>query len=94
MIAEAVALGVSIVPLVRPYGADADSVYLQHVLTEEAIVVEDAAALVLAQGHDPVTALADELDGGEFELHVVGDSLAPRTVEEAVLDGLVAACAL
>ena len=94
MLAEATALGVSIVPLVRPYGADADSVYLQHVLTEEAVVVEDAAALVLAQGHDSVAGLADELDREEFELHVVGDSLAPRTVEEAVLDGLVAASAL
>ncbi|HET9016871.1 MAG TPA: FAD-dependent oxidoreductase, partial [Thermomicrobiaceae bacterium] len=94
MLAEATALGVSIVPLVRPYGADADSVYLQHVLTEEAVVVEDAAALVLAQGHDSVAGLANELDREEFELHVVGDSLAPRTVEEAVLDGLVAASAL
>jgi 2,4-dienoyl-CoA reductase-like NADH-dependent reductase (Old Yellow Enzyme family) len=94
MLADAARLGVTIVPLVRPYGADADSVYLQHVLTEEPIVVEDAAALVLAQGHHAVSDLAESLDPDELELRVIGDSLAPRTVEEAVLEGLVAGAAL
>ena len=94
MIAHATRVGVEIVPLVRPYGADADTVYLQHVLTGEPVVVEPAAALVLAQGHLPVTDLADQLDGFPAEVHLVGDCLAPRTVEEAVLEGLVAASAL
>ncbi len=94
MIAEAVSLGVDIVPLVRPYGADADTVYLQHVLTEQPVVVEGASALVLSQGHDAVTDLAESLEGSGAEVHLVGDCLAPRTVEEAVLDGLVVASAL
>lgn len=93
MIAHATRLGVEIVPLVRPYGADPDSVYLQHVLTGEP-VVEPAAALVLAQGHLPVTDLADQLDGFPAEVHLVGDCLAPRTVEEAVLEGLIVASAV
>ena len=94
MIAHATRVGVEIVPLVRPYGADPDTVYLQHVLTGEPVVVEPAAALVLAQGHLPVSDLADQLDGFPAEVHLVGDCLAPRTVEEAVLEGLVAASAL
>jgi 2,4-dienoyl-CoA reductase-like NADH-dependent reductase (Old Yellow Enzyme family) len=94
MIAHATRLGVAIVPLVRPYGADQETVYLQHVLTGEPVVVEPAAALVLAQGHLPVTDLVDQLDGFPAEVHLVGDCLAPRTVEEAVLEGLVVASAL
>ena len=44
-------------PTLRPYGADATAVFLQHVLTGEAVVVEDVAALVLAQGPAPLDAL-------------------------------------
>jgi len=94
MIAEASRLGVETVPLVRPYGADGDTVYLQHVLTEEPVIVRDASALVLSQGHLPVDDLAIALDGAPFEVHMVGDCLAPRTVEEAVLEGLVVASSL
>jgi 2,4-dienoyl-CoA reductase-like NADH-dependent reductase (Old Yellow Enzyme family) len=89
MIAEAVRLGVTVVPLVRIIGADADSVYFQHVLTDEPVVVDDVAALVLAQGHVPVDVLLRELEDADgVEVHGIGDCLAPRTVEEAVLEGL------
>ncbi|HEX5018549.1 MAG TPA: FAD-dependent oxidoreductase, partial [Actinomycetes bacterium] len=88
MTKQALEVGVEIVPLVRIYGADADSVYLQHVLTGEPVVVEDVAALVLSQGHDAVTDLVDALADYPGEVHAIGDCLAPRTVEEAVLEGL------
>jgi NADPH-dependent 2,4-dienoyl-CoA reductase/sulfur reductase-like enzyme len=94
MIARAARVGVEIVPLVRPYGADDESVYLQHVLTGEAVVVEPAAALVLSQGHVPVADLAAELHGSGLDVRQAGDCLAPRTVEEAVLEGLLVASAL
>ncbi len=94
MIADAVRLGVEIIPLVRPYGADGDTVYLQHVLTDEPVIIEDASALVLSQGHLPVDDLATALTDSSFEMHLVGDCLAPRTVEEAVLEGLVVASSL
>jgi hypothetical protein len=42
---------------------------------------------VLAQGHEPVDGLLEELEG--YDVRPVGDCLAPRTVEEAVLEGLV-----
>jgi 2,4-dienoyl-CoA reductase-like NADH-dependent reductase (Old Yellow Enzyme family) len=88
MTKQALQAGVEIVPLVRIYGADSDSVYLQHVLTGEPIVIDDVAALVLSQGHDAVTDLLDELSDYPGEVHAIGDCLAPRTVEEAVLEGL------
>jgi hypothetical protein len=94
MLRQAVAAGVDIVPLVRPYGADDDTVYLQHVLTDEPVLVEGIAGLVLAQGHEPVDRLAGALADGGWDVHLVGDCLAPRTVEEAVLEGLEVASAL
>lgn len=94
MTKQALQAGVEIVPLVRLYGADADSVYLQHVLTGEPVVVDDVAALVLSQGHESVTELVDALVDYPGEVHAIGDCLSPRTVEEAVLDGLRAASAI
>jgi NADPH-dependent 2,4-dienoyl-CoA reductase/sulfur reductase-like enzyme len=97
MTKHALLAGVSIVTLVRPYGADADTVYLQHVLTGEPVIIDDVAALVLAQGHEPVTTLVDVLGSSAAftgEVHQVGDCLAPRTVEEAVLEGLQVATRL
>jgi 2,4-dienoyl-CoA reductase-like NADH-dependent reductase (Old Yellow Enzyme family) len=43
--------------------------------------------IVLACGLVPNTALFDELDGTEFELHVIGDALAPRRLMHATHDG-------
>lgn len=82
---------ITVLPLVRPYGVDDDTVYLQHVLTEDPVLVEDVAGLVLACGSSPVTELLETLDSAGVAAVGVGDCLAPRTVEEAVLDGLVAA---
>ena len=85
---------VEVLPIVRLYGADADTVYLQHVLSGEPVVVEGVSALVLAQGHAPVSDLLDELSDVDAEVHAIGDCLAPRTAEEAVLEGLEVASAI
>jgi thioredoxin reductase len=84
-------LRVTILPLTRPYGADDDTVYLQHVLTDDPVVVDDVAGLVLACGTEPANDLLARLDGRGIPHVAAGDCLAPRTVEEAVLEGLVAA---
>ncbi len=97
MIAGVARAGVTVTPLVRLFGYDGSAVFFQHVLTGEAVVVEDVAALVLAQGHDPVDELLTALgEPGAFdgEVHGIGDCLAPRTVEEAVLEGLRVASAI
>ncbi len=80
---------ITVVPLVRLFGIDDDSVYLQHVLTEEMIVERGVSGVVLACGHEPVTDLLTSLADRSVEAIGVGDCTAPRTVEEAVLDGLV-----
>jgi 2,4-dienoyl-CoA reductase-like NADH-dependent reductase (Old Yellow Enzyme family)/thioredoxin reductase len=82
---------ITVLPLVRPYGADNDTVYLQHVLTEEPVLVEGVSGLVLACGSSPAGELLATLESAGVPAVGIGDCLAPRTVEEAVLDGLVAA---
>jgi 2,4-dienoyl-CoA reductase-like NADH-dependent reductase (Old Yellow Enzyme family) len=81
-------LGIEIIPQVRLFGADADTVYLQHTTSGEAVVCDGVNTLVLAQGHEPVSALEAELEDYAGEAHFIGDCLAPRTAEEAVLEGL------
>jgi 2,4-dienoyl-CoA reductase-like NADH-dependent reductase (Old Yellow Enzyme family) len=96
MIADALRLGVQMMPLVRPYGADEETVYLQHVLTGEPVLVEPAAALVVSAGHLPAGGLAAQLagPGNGPRVYEIGDCVAPRTVEEAVLEGLAVASEL
>ncbi|MFF0561603.1 FAD-dependent oxidoreductase [Streptomyces sp. NPDC004266] len=95
MLAQAVRARIEIVPNVRLHGADDDTVYLQHTLTEDPVVLEGAAGVVLAQGHLPVTDL-DPLALGVApdRVFAVGDRVSPRTVEEAVLEGLTVASGL
>jgi 2,4-dienoyl-CoA reductase-like NADH-dependent reductase (Old Yellow Enzyme family)/pyruvate/2-oxoglutarate dehydrogenase complex dihydrolipoamide dehydrogenase (E3) component len=87
-------LGVEVIPYARLYGADAGTVYLQHTSSGEPIVCDGVDTLVLALGHEQETKLAGELDGWPGELHRIGDCVAPRTAEEAVLEGLKVGCAL
>ena len=81
-------LGVELVPMVRLFGVDSDTVYFQHIASGEAVICEDVDTLVLSQGHVSVSELEREMAGWDGELHLVGDCLAPRTAEEAVLEGL------
>ena len=85
---------VTVLPLVRLFGVDDDTVYLQHVLTDEPVLLDHVAAVVLATARRPASDLADELGTMTIPVQLVGDCLAPRTVEEAVLDGLRVATAI
>jgi len=87
-------LGVEIIPYVRLFGADGDAVFLQHTTSGEPVICDGVDTLVLAQGHDSVAGLEQELADFGGELHLIGDCLAPRTAEEAVLEGLRVAAAL
>jgi len=82
------------IPYARLYGADGDSVYLQHTLNGEAVVCEGVDTLVTALGHQSLTELEIELDGWPGDVHVIGDCSSPRTAEEAVLEGLRAGVTL
>lgn len=87
-------LGVEITPHVRLYGADGEDAYFQHTLSGEPVVFEATDTLVTALAHRPDTALERALADWPGPLHVIGDCLSPRTVEEAVLEGLKAGCAV
>ncbi|QYX56267.1 FAD-dependent oxidoreductase [Roseovarius sp. SCSIO 43702] len=94
MLARVARLGVKVVPYARLYGADGDTVYLQHLASEEPMIFEGIDTLVTAHGQAASTALLDTLDGAAFEVTGIGDCMAPRTAEEAVLDGLRAGVAV
>lgn len=81
-------LGVEVIPYARLYGVDEDTAYFQHTLSGEPVVLEGIDTVVASLGHQPVTTLADELGKWDGEVHIIGDCLSPRTVEEAVLEGL------
>jgi pyruvate/2-oxoglutarate dehydrogenase complex dihydrolipoamide dehydrogenase (E3) component len=83
-------LGVGMLPYMRLYGSDADSVYLQHIASAEPVVLESVNTLVLCSGHTPVSDLADALEDLSLDVRIIGDAAAPRTAEEAVYEGLVA----
>ena len=84
-------LGVEVIPYARLYGADGDTAYFYHVAGGDPIVCEGMDTLVLAQGHQPVIALEESLRERDLEIHLVGDCLSPRTAEEAVYEGMMAA---
>ncbi|AHI25529.1 oxidoreductase, FMN-binding protein [Komagataeibacter xylinus E25] len=79
---------IGVMPLVRLFGHDDSTVFLQHVVTNEPVMVNDVDTLVLATGHASVTGLESAARGIVPDIRVIGDSLAPRTAEEAVYDGL------
>ncbi|HEX3312347.1 MAG TPA: FAD-dependent oxidoreductase, partial [Streptosporangiaceae bacterium] len=91
MLAAAHRAGVDVMPTVRVFGIDEDTVYLQHRLSGEPVLVEGVVATVFALGPSSDHALLDELTGLHPDVTGVGDCLTPRTVEEAVLEGLRAA---
>ena len=85
-------LGVEIIPYARLHGADEDTVYFQHVTSDEPILCEQVDTLVLSLGHQSVVGLEQSLVAAGHEVLLAGDCLAPRTAEEAVYEGLRAGC--
>lgn len=81
-------LGVECVPYVRLFGADEDTVYLQHLMSGEPVIREGVDTLVLCQGHTPDGSVEAILRDMDLEYHLAGDCLSPRTAEEAVWEGL------
>ena len=87
-------LGVEIIPHVRLFGADSKDAYFQHTLSGEPVVMETVDTLVTALGNTPNTELEQVLNEIAVPHHVIGDSLSPRTAEEAILEGLKIGAAL
>jgi pyruvate/2-oxoglutarate dehydrogenase complex dihydrolipoamide dehydrogenase (E3) component len=91
MVAAAHKAGVDVIANVRVFGVDNDTVYLQHRLSGQPVLLEDVAATVFSIGAVSLAGLLDELTDYGGHVIGIGDCLAPRTVEEAVLEGLQAA---
>lgn len=81
-------LGVEVIPFLRLFGCDEEAVYFQHTLSEEPVIFEDVHSLVLAQGGASEDVLFHQLSQSGADIHRIGDALAARTAEEAVLEGL------
>lgn len=92
--AELHRIGVRVTPYARLYGGDSGTVYMQHTTSDQPILFEGVETLVLCLGHEPVDDLSAMLRDLVPEVHIIGDSLAPRTAEEAVYEGLKVASAL
>ncbi len=81
-------LSVEVIPYAKLYGADSNTAYLTHTVTNEAIIMEDVDTIALCLGHTPVIDLEEALIDSDIEIHLAGDCLSPRTAEEAVLEGM------
>lgn len=84
-------LGIEVIPYARLFGADGDTAYFQHTTSGETIVCENMDTLVIAQGHQPVITLEQDLAEIDIEIHLAGDCLSPRSAEEAVYEGFMVA---
>jgi 2,4-dienoyl-CoA reductase-like NADH-dependent reductase (Old Yellow Enzyme family) len=85
--------GVEVMTLTRLFGLDDDTAYLEHVLTGGRTLLAPLAGVVCSGWRRPVSSLLTSLEKQGVPAVGVGDCLAPRTVEEAVLEGLRAATA-
>jgi len=80
--------GVTVINYARLYGADQDSVYFEHIMALKPIIVDAVDTLVVCDGVMSDRSLEHEVEGMGIDIHIIGDCLAPRTAEEAVLEGL------
>jgi len=85
-------LNVEMVPYARFYGAIDGTAYFQHLISAEPIVCENVDTIVscfAAQSNNEYDWLDHQArsSGLRAEVFKVGDAMAPRTVEEAVLEG-------
>ncbi|MBI5616649.1 MAG: FAD-dependent oxidoreductase [Gammaproteobacteria bacterium] len=88
LIAELDRLGVVATHYARFAGADENTAYFIHASGGHAIELPDTDTVVLCYGHRSEMMLAEQLEDWTGEVHSIGDALAPRTAEEAVLEGL------
>ena len=87
-------LGVEQYPYLRFYGAYAGTAYFQHTVNGESVLLSEVDTVVVANPQIPDVQLERALSDWEGELHAVGDCLAPRTAEEAILEGFEVAMGL
>lgn len=90
-IARLFKLQVKTLPFMRLYGVDGRSAYLIHTAAQEPVTLEDLDTVVTVYPGTPGCRLADTARSARTEVQIIGDAMSPRTAEEAVYEGLVAA---
>jgi len=95
-VGELHSLNVEITCYARFFGAQGRTAFFQHTINGEAIICEDVDAIVSCyppQSNNDCDWMSDLItpDNPSFQIKKIGDALAPRTVEEAVLEGVKAA---
>ena len=83
--------GVTILPHVELESVAGDAVRLRNVFATELIQEVRADAVVLALGRVPEESVAAELTAHGIAVEQAGDCRSPRSLEEAVLEGTLAA---
>ena len=91
LMSQALRAGVDFVNDARLVGVDATTGYLQSTLCEIVHEVDGVAATIVSGAPQSVV---PDLDFGSASVRTIGDAVAPRTVEEAVFEGLQAASSL
>jgi len=93
---ELQSLNVELTCYARFFGAEDQTAFFQHTINGEAIICEDVDAIISCyppRSNDECEWVSDlnTPDTPPFQIKKIGDALAPRTVEEAVLEGFKAA---
>ena len=86
--------GVTLERLTALAAVRAGCVEVRNTFTNQRRLIEGVDTVVLACGRRPRRDLADKLQGRIPAIHVIGDSLAPRRMVNATLDGARAGVAI
>lgn len=81
-------LGVDIRPFLSLAAFDDGTAYMMQIASGEIIEVEGIDTLVPIFGRQSVRSLGDALSESGLSPHWIGDCASPRTVEEAILEGM------
>jgi hypothetical protein len=87
-------LGVMVYPWMRAYGMDGRTAYFTHTASRQPVILEDVDTLVAAYANEQDQGLVADLTALGIHTLSAGDCVAPRTVEEAVCEGMRAALTL
>lgn len=83
--------GTVFLPNVEVIGLEGRDVVLRNVYSGEETAIGEVDLLIAWCGNRAVDGLRQAIEGAGLELHVVGDSLAPRLADVAVAEGALAA---
>ena len=88
VLAALIDLEAIVYPMMQIVGAGPNEVVLVNTVFGQPKFISGVDSLIFASGHEPDRTLELALHGASCDVRLIGDCLAPRTAEEAVLEGL------